>query len=88
MDCLAVEFKRQDVRLNVAYKQLLAKLSPKKADELRRVQRAWLAYVEGECSFLYDADDFSGSLDHLTAESCQVEERAKRANSLEGLARH
>jgi uncharacterized protein YecT (DUF1311 family) len=88
MDCLDAEFKRQDARLNGAYKALLAKVSPKKADELRKVQRAWLTYVEGECGFLYDADDFSGSSDRLTAQSCQVEERARRADSLEALARH
>lgn len=73
--------------MNAAYKALLAKLSAKKADELRRVQREWLAYIEGECGFLYDSDDYSGSQDRLTAQLCQVEERARRADSLEILAK-
>jgi uncharacterized protein YecT (DUF1311 family) len=40
MDCLDAEFRRQDARLNVAYKALLVAMSPKKAEELRKVQRA------------------------------------------------
>lgn len=88
MDCLDSEYKWQDKRLNMAYKSALTNLSPKKADELRKVQRAWLAYVEGQCGFLYDADDFSGSLDRLRAQYCQVDERAKRASLLESLVVH
>ncbi len=88
MDCMGAEYERQDKRLNVAYKGLLANLPSKKADELRKVQRTWVAYVEGQCGFLYDAEDFSGSADRLAAQSCQVEERARRAEHLERLAAH
>jgi uncharacterized protein YecT (DUF1311 family) len=49
------------------------------------VQRAWLAYVEAECGFLYDNEAFSGTSDRVEASSCNVTERARRAADLEGI---
>lgn len=85
IECNGVEYTRQDRRLNDAYRKLLARLSKRKAEELRKVQRAWIAYVESECSFLFDDDESSGSLDRLSASTCNVTERAKRAAQLERL---
>ena len=84
IECYGAEYTRQDRRLNHAYRKLLARVSKPKAEELRRVQRAWLAYVESECSFLYDNEEFAGTLDRLVASACSVTERARRASDLEG----
>jgi uncharacterized protein YecT (DUF1311 family) len=88
MDCQSAEFARQDKRLNVAYQRLLATLSPAKAEELRKVQRAWLAYAEPKCSFLHDNENFNGQMNRMMASRCAVVERARRAEELELLARY
>jgi uncharacterized protein YecT (DUF1311 family) len=85
MECLGAEYTRQDKRLNDAYRKLLARVSKQKGEELRKVQRAWLAYVEAECGFLYDNEAFSGTSDRVEASSCNVTERARRAADLEGI---
>ncbi len=82
-ECYGTEYTRQDRRLNNAYRKLLARASKTKADELRKVQRAWLTYVDAECNFLYDDEEFSGTADRLAASACNVTERAKRASDLE-----
>lgn len=84
IECYGTEYNRQDHRLNNAYRKLLVRVSKAKADELRKVQRAWLAYVDAECNFLYDNEEFSGTADRLSASACNVTERAKRASDLEG----
>jgi len=84
IECYGAEYTRQDRRLNVAYRKLLARVSKSKAEELRKVQRAWVAYVEAECNFLYDNEELSGTLDRLSASACNVTERARRAADLEG----
>jgi uncharacterized protein YecT (DUF1311 family) len=85
IECYGAEYTAQDRRLNNAYRKLLARLSKSKADELRKIQRAWLAFAESKCGFLYDNEDFSGTLDRLSASACNVTERARRATELEGL---
>jgi uncharacterized protein YecT (DUF1311 family) len=83
IECYGVEYTRQDHRLNNAYRKLLARVSKTKAEELRKVQRAWVAYVEGKCNFMYDNEEFSGTADRLSASACGVIERARRASELE-----
>jgi uncharacterized protein YecT (DUF1311 family) len=87
MECQGQEWNRQDKRLNIAYRLLLAKLSPKKSSELRTVQRAWVAYAEAKCGFYFDGEDFNGSLNRVEASYCAVVERARRAEELERLAK-
>ena len=85
LECQGAEFTRQDKRLNEAYRKTLARLPKAKAEELRKVQRAWFAFVEAKCGFLYDNHEFSGTLDRVAASYCGVEERARRAAELEQL---
>lgn len=86
MACQAKEWERQDKRLNLAYQKLLARLPAKKGAELRGVQRAWVAYALAKCKFYYDGDAFSGTMHRQSAQYCEVEERASRADELEDLA--
>ncbi len=87
MACQSQEWSRQDKRLNIAYQALLARLTPKKADELRAVQRAWLAYEKAKCGFYFDGEDFNGTLNRVEASYCAVVERARRAEELEKVAK-
>ncbi|HWX01987.1 lysozyme inhibitor LprI family protein [Collimonas sp.] len=86
LDCVSQEFTKQDVRLNKAYRDLLSKLPQEKAEELRKVQRAWLGYVQAKCSFLYDGHELSGQEDRVAANYCSIQERAERATDLELLS--
>jgi uncharacterized protein YecT (DUF1311 family) len=87
-DCNSAEWKRQDVRLNLAYKKLMAQLSPTKKKELQEVQRLWLKYADVKCNFYYDNEEFNGTLDRFTAANCTTIERALRASESENLASH
>ena len=85
IECLGTEYTRQDKRLNDAYRKLLVRVSKQKGEELRKVQRAWVAYVQVECGFLYDNEEFAGTANRVEANSCNVTERARRAAGLEDL---
>jgi uncharacterized protein YecT (DUF1311 family) len=85
LDCVSQEFTRQDIRLNKAYRDLLSKLPQEKAEELRKVQRVWLGYVQAKCAFLYDGHELSGQQDRIVSNYCSIQERAERATDLEQL---
>lgn len=86
LDCQSKEFARQDKRLNEDYRHLLSKLSANKGSELKRVQRAWAAYVKPKCDFYFDNTEFNGQADRLGASRCEMVERARRAIELEQLS--
>src|SRR6476646_9618321 len=54
MNCVDVETKRQDEKLNQSYQKLLASLKSARKTQLVDAQRAWLKYRELNCVF-YDA---------------------------------
>lgn len=85
MECLGKEIAQQDKRLNRSYQTLLGALPKQKQDELRKMQRAWLEFMQRKCSFLYDENDFNGQDDRLNAGYCSASERGNRASELEQL---
>lgn len=88
LECNSAEWKRQDIRLNTAYKKAMGALPPEKRKELQEVQRLWLKYSEAKCKFYYDNAEFSGTLDRYVASNCSTTERAARATELEQIANH
>jgi uncharacterized protein YecT (DUF1311 family) len=46
----APDFKTIDVQLNEHYKQIIGKLVPAQAQNLREAQRAWLAFRDSDCA--------------------------------------
>jgi uncharacterized protein YecT (DUF1311 family) len=80
--CQSAEKKRQDARLNAAYKALLGKQNGTAKDNLIRAERAWLAFHSASNAFessLYGSE---------TVSSFQVVQReifrlSERANVLE-----
>jgi uncharacterized protein YecT (DUF1311 family) len=85
LDCMGAEEKRQDKRLNDAYKKLMSELNPERKKELQEAQRLWLKYVEANCNFYLDPD--GGTAAKLAATECPVLAKAARAKELENLAR-
>ena len=83
MDCVNVETKRQDEKLNQSYQKLLASLKAARKAQLVDAQRAWLKYRELNCAF-YD-DGSGGTAAKLAADDCIMTMTAKRAAELEYL---
>lgn len=82
IECITAEHQRQDVRLNKAYKALMADLNPERKKQLQAVQRAWLKFRDGNCSFYDDPD--GGTLARVSANNCMMTSTASRARELEG----
>lgn len=81
IDCIGAETKQQDVRLNKAYKELTAVLTPERKKQLLDVQRMWLKYRDANCAFYNDPD--GGSLARVNANDCFMSATAARAKELE-----
>jgi uncharacterized protein YecT (DUF1311 family) len=77
LDCMGAEEKRQDKRLNDAYKKLMGELNPERKKELQEAQRLWLKYVEANCNFYLDPD--GGTAARLAATECPLLAKAARA---------
>ncbi len=85
VECIDAEVKRQDVRLNKAYKAVMADLSSPRKDELQGVQRLWLKFREANCRFYADPD--GGSMARVEANHCFLSVTAARARELEGFGK-
>jgi uncharacterized protein YecT (DUF1311 family) len=82
-------YKRADARLNRAYKAVMRGLSQKKREALRRVQRAWLRYVELKCdTYVPDLTNkgAKSKAAKLYKEACLYEETRRRAKELDALS--
>ena len=81
IECITAETKRQDLRLNKAYKAVMADLSPERKKQLQESQRAWIKFRDANCGFYDDPD--GGSLARVSANDCMVTSTAARARELE-----
>ena len=84
IDCLNAESKRQDARLNKAYKELMDQLSPQRKKQLEIAQDAWITYRDENCEFYYDPE--GGTIAAVNANDCFMSATAARAKELESLA--
>lgn len=82
VECMGAETERQDVRLNKAYKDIMAGLSAGRKKQLQEAQRLWLKYRKANCDFYYDPD--GGSIARINANDCFLSATASRAKELEG----
>ncbi|MFZ2404933.1 MAG: lysozyme inhibitor LprI family protein [Methylobacter sp.] len=82
VECMNAETERQDVRLNKAYKDIMANLSAGRKKQLQEAQRLWIKYRKANCDFYYDPD--GGSIARLNANDCFLSATAARAKELEG----
>lgn len=77
--CMGAEYDYQDTRLNKVYKALMARLDKHQRAELRRSERAWIAYRKSHCV----PDPNGGQAAELDAYDCSVEATARQAATLE-----
>jgi uncharacterized protein YecT (DUF1311 family) len=50
-ECVGRNMKAADEKLNQTYRALMAKVSKDGAEQLRKSQRAWLAWRDAQCEF-------------------------------------
>ena len=81
VECIDAETKRQDARLNKAYKALLADLNPERKKQLLEAQRAWLKFRDTNCAFYFDPE--GGTIARVQAVDCMMTMTASRAKELE-----
>ena len=86
VDCITDETKRQDRRLNQAYKNLLVSLSQSRKHELLDTQRLWIKFRDANCNFYYDPD--GGSIVRITSANCFMNMTAERAGELENFLKY
>lgn len=79
IECAGAEAKRQDTRLNAAYKIAMAVTSDKEA--LRNKQRQWIKARDAACPL----DRDGGQNAALTQTDCIAQKTSQRANELEAL---
>jgi uncharacterized protein YecT (DUF1311 family) len=79
IDCSDAEAKRQDARLNAAYKVAMSKVANK--DDLKSKQRAWIKARDKACQI----DNDGGQAAQLSFNECIGKETAQRANELESI---
>ena len=84
LDCIDAETKRQDMRLNKAYKNVVSELSSERKKQLQTAQRAWISYRDANCQFY--ADPEGGSLARVSASDCLMSMTASRSKELEGMS--
>ena len=82
LDCIGAETKRQDSRLNNAYKAAMPQLSPTRKKQLQDAQRAWIKYRDANCNFYADPD--GGTMATVNSNDCFMSATASRAKELEG----
>jgi uncharacterized protein YecT (DUF1311 family) len=80
--CMTDETKKQDARLNAAYKNLMVALEPESQGFLKEAQRAWLRLGENE-SRLKDRLYGGGAMSNLTIAEYELFSICSRANELE-----
>lgn len=81
--CAVRDYKAADANLNAAYKQALATMSPRKQEELRKEQGAWVRNRESRCRAEAEASE-GGSIWSLEFFGCLktvTEQRTMHLNS-------
>lgn len=81
LDSITTETKRQDIRLNNAYKNVIGLIPPHRKQQLQETQRAWIKYRDLNCDFY--ADPNSGTSATLNSSSCFLDSTASRVKELE-----
>ena len=81
VECIDAEVRRQDARLNTAYKRLMADLAAARKKQLQEAQRAWLKFRDSNCDFYYDPE--GGTIARVNAVTCMMNSTASRAKELE-----
>lgn len=82
LNCIGDEHKRQDNRLNKAYKKLITAASSDERKLLQDAQRAWIKFRDADCNF-QSASEAGGTLGQVIYSGCINDMTTKRAYELE-----
>jgi len=82
IECIGTETKDLDSRLNKAYREVMAQLSPARKKQLQDAQRSWIKFRAANCNFYANPD--GGTMATLSASDCFMSATAVRAKELEG----
>ena len=83
VDCFKAKTAQWDKRLNTAYPKALSMAQPKQREQLRKAQRAWVAYRDANCLY-WDLGE--GTIARIQAGDCMYRMTKERAEELEGAA--
>lgn len=83
VECFKAKIAQWDKRLNIAYRKALQLAQPKQREQLRKAQRAWLAYRDANCLY-WDLGE--GTIARIQAGDCMYRLTKERALELEGAA--
>lgn len=81
LNCIDVETKLQDTRLNKAYKEVMAQVSKPRKKQLQDAQRIWIKYRAANCNFYADPDE--GTMATVSSNDCYMSATVSRAKELE-----
>lgn len=82
LNCIAAETDRQDDALNAAYRRVRADMDADSREELRDVQRAWIAARDATCNSR-GMDAGRGSYSGVAYNDCILSQTAERVIWLE-----
>lgn len=77
-DCLHEEIARQDEKLNVSYRAIMARLNAKQRRKLRSSERHWLAGLNADCEKMAYAD-VDGTASLILYDGCVLSMRQQRS---------
>lgn len=80
VECLTQLHAKWDARLNAAYKVAMEQLDEARREELRDVQRAWIAYRDADCGFYRSGE---GTIAAIEGNACMFGLTRDRALELE-----
>jgi uncharacterized protein YecT (DUF1311 family) len=81
VECFKAKIAQWDKRLNIAYPKALELAQPKQREQLRKAQRAWIAYRDANCLY---SDLGEGTIARIQAGDCMYRMTKERAEELEG----
>lgn len=81
VECLKAKTAQWDKRLNIAYPKALDAAQPKQREQLRKAQRAWIAYRDANCLYWGLGE---GTIARIQAGDCMYRMTKERAEELEG----
>ena len=81
----AESFKKADKELNEVYAKVLANLDDEAKENLKKAQRAWIAWRDAEAAFRADAEARGGSMWPLVHEGIRSRLTKERVKGLKEL---
>ena len=84
LNCISIEYKKQDSRLNQNYKKLLNSLNGQTKNHVQNAQKTWLKHQEATCD-LYEQISDGGTAFTLMSQDCYLKEVTERADFLQHL---